>query len=438
MKYNADGTILEWKKCFNNAYMFLFPAPDGNFIVGGYRTTPANANDYYISKIDALGNEIWIKYYGGSSEEELHDMTATDDGGYFMFGDSYSNDGDVNTHYGSLFSADLWVIKLDSSGNKIWSSVIGGANDEYPQAIVQVPDGGCYIEGWTQSWDYDCTGYHGAGDAYVARLDNNGHIIWHHCLGGTASDGSGGWAIADGKGGVIVATGSYSTDGDVHNHFGDEDIWVVNLDSNNNILWEKSYGGSNNDATGAITKSVDGSIWIAGGTQSVDGQVAVNYGSSDAWIIHADSTGNILSAKVIGESQDDGAVVIQCLMGGMVLVGGTYDAPGVIGGEFPSDYWGATDIFLARLAPWTTEVKNISNAAAWVNIYPNPASENVYINSSCPGGYKIKVLDVWGRNVYVGEADKGIAVDVRNYAKGIYYVQISGNGAQVTTKLIVQ
>lgn len=69
MKYNADGTVLEWKKCFNNAYMFLFPAPDGNFIVGGWRTNGSNGWDYYISKIDTTGNTLWINYYGGTKPD---------------------------------------------------------------------------------------------------------------------------------------------------------------------------------------------------------------------------------------------------------------------------------------------------------------------------------------------------------------------------------
>jgi len=244
IKYNSDAGVVEWTKCFTDGHIYMYPIDSGNFIFGGQGY--GAAWEFFIEKTDSVGDNFWRKTYGGEAASALlRGMMPTNDGGYIMFGIVYYTDTDFTTHYG-MYGADMGVLKVDSNGNKVWSKVIGGTGDDEAAAIVPAPGAGCYIVGYTTSGNYDCTGNHGGSDAYVARLDSNGNILWHNDLGGSNNDGGGGTnAYPDGNGGVIIATISGSDDGDVSHQIdtGGFDIWAIDVDSNNHILWNNCYGG---------------------------------------------------------------------------------------------------------------------------------------------------------------------------------------------------
>jgi hypothetical protein len=187
LKYNPDQSILEWSKCYqfdgDTFLSYIFPTNDGGFVVGGNYNS---ASDWgmYICKQDALGNIIWSHEYSKGNGLQTTCMTATDDGGYLMAGASYYTDTNVSIHYGSFMDADIFVLKVDSIGNKVWGKVIGGTGDESVWSIIPAPADGCYLVGETTSSDFDCTGNHGGTDVYLARLDCKGNILWHNDLGG--------------------------------------------------------------------------------------------------------------------------------------------------------------------------------------------------------------------------------------------------------------
>ena len=284
-KYDSNGQ-LQWQECTatdpDSNYFIHFPLANGESIWGGTITLNVG-RDFLICRKDINGNKIWAKRFGGSNDEMFRDMIESDDGGYIMYGISYSSDGDVGLHYGIQFASDLWAIKIDSNGNKLWSVVVGGSNDDNARALAKAPGGGCYLYAFTGSWDYDCTTYHGAGDALIARIGGDGSIVWTRCYGGTDNDGANGGITEDGGGGALVVGASFSTDGDVHNHVGNRDFWLFGIDSNSTIQWDNCFGGAdNNEMTYAICKASDGSIWIGGSSASTDGHVGIAYGSGDA------------------------------------------------------------------------------------------------------------------------------------------------------------
>ncbi len=194
VKYNASGSAVEWSKCFSDSwsdssFLFLFETTDDKYVVGGMKNS---GNRWVIHKEDATGGLIWNKSYGGTGTQQLYGMAALSDGGFVMFGSAYSGSGDMGFHYGSTFTRDFWVLKVDRDGEKVWSKIYGGTGDDIGASVLPAPDGGCYIVGSTGSTDYDCTDNHGSKDVFVARLDTAGDIIWHKCIGGSGSDGGGG------------------------------------------------------------------------------------------------------------------------------------------------------------------------------------------------------------------------------------------------------
>ena len=217
LKYNSDATILEWTKCVigggDTTLLYLFPTADGGFVYGGMY----GGGGFYISKHDALDNIIWGKTYATSTGIGPSDIIATSDGGYIMTGAFLYADTNFTIHYGSWMNADIGIMKLDSQGNKLWSTALGGNSDDVPTKVVEGYNQSCFVLGRTRSDDFDCTGNHGdssgSWDGYTARLDKDGHLLWHRDLGGTGYDFCN-YGVPDGKGGVIVGATSGSHDGD--------------------------------------------------------------------------------------------------------------------------------------------------------------------------------------------------------------------------------
>ena len=441
LKYNADGSILEWSKCFRDG-PYIFPQNDGTFIQGGTTTAVPAGWAFKILKVDSLGTILWRKTYGGQvAGARLFDMISTDDGGYIMMGETNYADTDFTIHYGSWMDDDIAVIKLDSNGNKVWSKVIGGSAEDAALSIVKAPGDGCYILGTTLSTDYDCIGNHGGDDIYLARLDKDGNFIWHHLIGGSGGE-NGSCAFADRKGGIIIAGASNSLDGDrtVFPSYGCP-IWALQVDSNNHILWNNCYGGGGlNCYANAICKGIDGSIWIAGVSTLKGGQVDTGYGTDDAFFLHTDSGGNVINAKVLGSSQVDRGMMVYPLSNGNIIAGGFYEAAG---GTFPNIYYGipgsSSDAFLTIFEPWSTGIKHVISENDLIEIYPNPTDKQVTIEFLQKNNYTIIITDVLGQIVYQASFIGKTNIVVNEWRRGLYYVQvISDNGFKTLKKLLVE
>ncbi len=169
-------------------------------------------------------NIQWAKAFGGTGADEAYSIQQTPDGGYVVAGPSPSHNGDVFGNHGGL---DFWVLKLDNNGLVKWKKTYGGSTDEQAYAVKSTSDKGCIVVGYTLSNDEDVLGNHGYYDAWVLKLDSTGAIQWQKCLGG--SD----WEEANDvqqtkDGGYVVVGRSRSTDGDVTVNHGYLDYWIVN------------------------------------------------------------------------------------------------------------------------------------------------------------------------------------------------------------------
>ena len=125
------------------------------------------------------------KILRGSSLDVAFSIQQTSDGGYIAAGYSYSNDGDVSGNHGE---SDYWVVKLDHIGNIQWEKSLGGSGYEGANSIQQTTDGGYILAGWSDSNDGDISGNHGSIDYWVVKLDDTGTIEWQKSIGGSAED----------------------------------------------------------------------------------------------------------------------------------------------------------------------------------------------------------------------------------------------------------
>ncbi len=437
-KYNGDASVLEWSKCYGQAgdsfFSYIFPANDGGVVLGGEFNSTVPGYGFLILKEDPLGNIIWKHSYSRGTGTGPTDMIATSDGGYMMIGVAYYTDTNFTVHNSGSLNGDIAIIKLDSIGNKVWGRAIGGSLDEFASKVIEI-SGSYYIVGYTTSNDYDCTGNHGQNDVYVVRLDNNGNIIWHNDLGGTGEE-KGNSVIPNSNGGLVILGATNSTDGDVtHPTAYGGGYWLINLDSSNHIVWNNCYG-NNAVSPHSICRGVDNSIWMIGNSGYASGEIDAAYGDDDAWILHTDSGGNFINAKVLGSTLQDEGYMIYPLSNGNVITGGVYSDSN---GSFSSvNYYGALDNFLAIFSPFTTQVSQLSITENDVSIFPNPANEVVTIDVSGQSIYTLEIYDATGSAIYKATAVTGNKqIAINEWQRGVYCVKLTASNGNVQVKKLV-
>ena len=262
---------------------------DGGFIIAGYSNSTSGdekvsenkgGKDIWVVKLNSSGQLIWEKSFGGSSDEEAFSVQQTSDGGFIISGNTRSNDGDVTGYHGNT---DCWVIKQDSDGGLQWEKTLGGNAYETANSVIQTEDGGFIVAGYTSSANGDVTKNHGDRDGWLVKLNSEGEIVWQKTLGGSLDD-----ELYDirrtSDGGYILAGSTRSTDGDVSKNNGYYDTWIVKIDTNGDIEWQKTFGGSKKDVLKSVSQTDDGGYIVSGHTFSDDGDILFNNGDSDFYI----------------------------------------------------------------------------------------------------------------------------------------------------------
>ena len=340
---------IEWQKSLGGSKTehghSIQQTSDGGYIVAGESdsndgdvTGNHGGFDSWIVKLTSGGTTQWQKSLGGSGKDYAYSIQQTSDGGYIVAGEADSKDGDVTGNHGGR---DYWIVKLTSGGAIQWQKCFGGSSDDLASSIQQTSDGGYIVAGKSSSKDGDVTGNHGGEDYWIVKLTSGGAMEWQKCFGGSSDDLAHSIQQTS-DGGYIVAGTSYSNDGDVTGSHGDMgDYWIVKLTSGGAIQWQKCFGGSGNEVVTSIHQTSDGGYIVAGTSTSSDGDVTVNHGRGDYWIVKITSGGALEWQKCFGGSESDVAFSIQETSdGGFIVAGTSYSNDGdVTGNHGIHDYW---------------------------------------------------------------------------------------------------
>ena len=347
VKIDDFGT-LEWEKTFGSAFLdylsFIEPTLDGGYLIGVQTFTNDDFGnlDFTLVKIDNLGTVVWEKTYGGSGSENLSVIQYTTDQGYLLGGSTRSNDGDVQSGNHGLY--DYWLVKIDGTGAIQWEKTYGGSNNESLHSFLPLSNEGYLLFGTTTSDDGDIvSGHKGEYDIWIVQIDNNGTIQWEKTYGGSG--------IEHARAIIPIAGSSYlflsvttSNDGDIQSgNNGAEDSWFVKIDNQGNLEWEQTFGGSDLDVLKTILASSDGTYLLGGKTGSNDGDVhSGNNGLRDIWLVKVDNSGNLVWEKTYGGSaQDRLGSIINTSDSGYLFATGTDSNDGDIqsGNNGASDSW---------------------------------------------------------------------------------------------------
>ncbi|WP_243765899.1 hypothetical protein [Polaribacter cellanae] len=317
LKFSADSS-LEWQKNFggtkDDRAADIIQTKDGSFAILGYTksfdgnvTSNAGFQDFWLLKISSSGNLLWQKTYGFSGADYGTSLLETNDNGYLITGvlDVSASGGQGNAKPAGTKHAggDYWAIKTNNSGTLEWSKYFGGSFTDTPLGVVKTADNGYILAGSSDSNDFNIKNNKGTYDFWVIKISETGDLVWEKSFGGSEIDEARA-IVATNDDNFIVIGDTRSSNKDIAKNNGAADVWIVKITPNGEIIWEKTIGGTNFDVARAVYKTQDNGFIIAGSSRSLDNGFS-NNGQNDALILKVDKNGKMLWQKTIGGAKID-------------------------------------------------------------------------------------------------------------------------------------
>ncbi|MEO5571475.1 MAG: T9SS type A sorting domain-containing protein [Bacteroidia bacterium] len=460
----------QWDKDFGGTEGDFFTiaeqTDDGGYILGGFSFSDSSGDktqdaqdtnctagcpsDYWIVKIDALGNKQWDKTFGGFDGDELNSLQQTADRGYILGGTSYSDIGGDKTQI-NWGLTDYWIIKIDSLGNKQWDKDFGGTNREGLYVVHQTIDGGYILGGSSIS---DSSGDKtenswGNYDFWIVKTDSLGNKQWDKDYGGTEGEGiisllqtaDGGYFL----GGPSNSDSSGDKTQNTWGSFLDSDYWIVKTDSLGNKQWDKDFGGGSKDVFSSVQLTSDGGYILGGYSESDSSgdKTEYNLGLDQTWIIKTDSIGNKQWDKTLhtpGRAYI--GLVIETKDGCYAMA--NYVNKG-IGGDKTQSSRGGPDYWIIKFcdSTLTTSINPTSNFQLPISISPNPfiSEITIIIQNQNIKQATITVKNILGQTVYLKNYqiinnNFQTALDLNFLSKGIYLLEINIDGERMVKKIV--
>jgi hypothetical protein len=371
---------------------------DYDVTLGAFQTTYGGSGDVFVTKLNASGSSlVYSTYIGGSSDDYSYGIAVDGSGNAYVTGRTKSTDYDVTpgafqTTFGGG-NTDVIVTKLNASGSGlVYSTYIGGSDDEKGSGIAVDGSGNAYVTGWTYSTDYDVT-----------------------------------------PGAFQTTKGLYF-----------DDVFVTKLNANGSGLVYSTYiGGNGIDYGSAIAVDGSGNAYVTGATGSTDYDVTpgafqtTNVGL-DVFVtkLNASGSGLVYSTYIGGSSTDEGYGIAIDGSGNAYVMGTTLSTNyAVTSGAFQTTHGGLTDVFVTKLNMPAAAVENYTNAELPLfSVYPNPSYGSFTLQTEQGGVFEI--LDITGRLLNIYTIKNHTETIHTNLPTGIYFIREKASGA--TQKLIVK
>ena len=316
LKLDANGGVT-WQKTYggegnNYAVYSVQQTADGGYVLAG-ETYASGASDAWILRLNSNGTVKWQNSYGGMNSDVAHSIQQTSDGGYIVAGETFS--------FGSM-NGDFWVLKLNGNGNVgtsfagTWQKTYDVGENDVAYSVQQTSDGGYVVAGKTGPSD--------SSDAWVSKLYANGDVNWQKTYDVNNVDAA--YSIRQ------TSDSGYIVAGETGSSASSSDAWVLKLNTDGTVNWQKTYGGANVDVARSAQQTSDGGYIVAGETGS-------SVSSSDAWVLKLNTNGTVNWEKTYGGSNAD-------------LVGSirqTSDNGYIVAGETQSFGAGGSDFWVLRI-----------------------------------------------------------------------------------------
>lgn len=333
-----------WSRVFGGSSgdqgFFVLPLPAGGAMFvgnsnssnsGDFQNSMRGIYDAWVGRVDGNGTLLSQWNYGGNGNDNLYTIQATRDGNFIVCGTTNSTNFGL-TNRGGL---DAWVMKISPNGTELWSRTYGGSGDDIAFSVQPTEDGGYIFAGRSTSNDGQLAGLgqHGDADAWVVKVNGEGVISWQKLLGGSNYDAAES-LVATSDGGCTVVGQTASSNGDlsVQSRLGGSDMWVVKVSSGGGIGWQRVLGGSGDDVAKSVQQFSDGGFVVAGnvGTASAsDGRV---------YRLGAGGT-SIGGGSTFGGTGKDEIAHVEVFNDGTLLLTGNTESTNVPGYKGAADAW---------------------------------------------------------------------------------------------------
>ena len=439
---------------------------DFNPGAGMYFLTSEGSADVFIQKLDAAGNFLWAKSFGGTgwalgtslNIDALGNVYTT---GYFEGTTDF--DPGVGTHFlTSEGYYDVFIQKLDASGNFVWAKSFGSLENLDEGCSLSIDAlGNVYTAGYfSETVDFDPGAgtlnftSEGNSDIFIQKLDASGNFVWAKSFGGVYSDGAKGISI-DASGNVYT-TGTFRATADfnpnIGTHFltseGESDIFIQKLDASGDFLWAKSFGGIAGDISTSLGIDASGNVYIAGwfgGTVDFDPGAGTHYltsaGEEDIFVQKLDASGNFLWAKSFGGAGRDVAYSLSVEPSGNVYATGYFSElvdfdSGT--GTYELTSAGEWDVFVHKMSQTSVGVVE-SDFGKQLVIHPNPSDGDFVIDlGDVYDLTEIAITDMNGKLVYAStlRQTQTANISLKKAPAGVYLLRIQSGKKKVVVKLV--
>ena len=274
------------------------PGTDGGFVAAGWtKSTAMGSLGTWVLDLDADGGVQWQKVYGGPGRNIMYAMHQTPDGGTMLGGETLDAEG--------VFYRP-WILKLDGGGGIAWQGTYGSFESESGLDVNRTADGGTIAARWSH------VNPAGGEDFILFRLDDAGELLWSRSYGAPGVEVSARSVSPASDGGFVVAGGAgLSSERRI-------DLLVIRVDGDGGILWQKAFGGNEDDSATSIRETADGGFVVSGQTLSFGA------GLSDVWVLRLDASGEAVWQRTYGGAGEEGdSRVITASDGGFVVASST-------------------------------------------------------------------------------------------------------------------
>jgi len=359
VKTDSNGTV-EWSKNYGSPEIevgrYVEELSDSSLIIVGYtNSNTANGYDIYLLRLDRWGGKIWEKTIGGSDWEFGYCVHQTNDGNLIIAGGTYS--------YGAG-NEDMYLVKTNLNGDTIWTKTYGGTDDDEARSVKQTSDGYYIVSGVTKSF------YDPNGDAYVVKTNSSGDTLWTKSYGGAKADIAN--DIIECKNGDYALcgnTGSFSND--------NVDFYVLRIKNDNSFIWDFHIGkDSAYDNLDQLVETASGNLACIGSTFGFSGG-----GGEDGYLQFLTASGNnSITNPTYGTGQDDGCFSIARTSDNGFIICGFTDTTRIGYNESNMLLIKSDSTGIIPGMKFLLSVQTISNnMITSVKTYPNPFSDETHL-----------------------------------------------------------
>jgi hypothetical protein len=459
----------------NESGLSINKTNDGGYAIIGYTDSSSNGNkDILLMKIDSVGNNLWTKTIGGASDDYGYSVFQEVDGGFVL--------GAGTTSFGNFGGAsnlgDFYLLRTDSLGNLIWSSVIGTTGNDYCSMVKGTGDKGFLLIGSTT--------YYASPSVYdvlVVKTDSLGSVVWSKTFGGNDWDlGCAGQQTTDGGFIISGTTKSFGSGG--------RDLYLLKMDGNGNLLWSKAIsviGNSSGAVIGGDTKSTsiqqtsDGGYIISGDRDTLSGP------GQDIFLLKTDSVGNVITAKIynsgggaflknsysVSQTSDGGVILsaVDFLPNGafyLIKTDSVYSSNCVeydVLTTLTNPLTNITSSIVLSIPGGTSNTATISTAninisvadlclninvdevdgihekASDILIYPNPSNGSIKVESSDDKIQNLSVYNILGERAFYFLNQNHLShidINLVSLPKGVYFVRVDLGTMIYDKKVIIE